>query len=146
MNVYVEVLTLRADLDGRWSYRRATAVPARGESPDEAARRTAGAVPGVMHSTSWRYRPEGRVVLTYAVCPDPEPGLPATPLRTLEIARGPAPDSPTPERIEVDHVAAHAVQHLAFLMTTDQVVREALMEWPEIALALDAGELDFMST
>ncbi|WP_144070092.1 hypothetical protein [Nonomuraea indica] len=138
--VSVETLMLRADADGRWAYRRAVTVPGSGESPDAAARRAAGVRaddPGtVVHSSSWRYLPEGEVVLTYAVCPDPEPWRPATELPVLEIARGPAPAAPAPERAETAHVAAHAVRHLAFLMAGDPVVREALSRHPGIAAAL----------
>ncbi|MEU8248396.1 hypothetical protein [Nonomuraea sp. NPDC048916] len=143
--VSVETLMLRASTDSRWAYRRAVTVPGPGESPDEAARRVSGVTAGrsgiVVHSTSWRYLPEGEVVLTYAVCPDPAPWLPAVELPGLEIARGPAPASPTPERIEPAHVAAHAVRHLAYLVARDPVVREALVRHPELVAALaPAGE------
>ncbi|MEV0594501.1 hypothetical protein [Nonomuraea cavernae] len=138
--VLVEALMLRAGADGRWSYRRAAAAPGRGESPDEAARRISGlsadAASTVLHSTSWRYRPEGQVVLTYAVCPDPAPHLPAAELPALDIAQGDAPAVPTPERIDVANVASHAIRHLAFLMATDAVVRRALLDHPPIAMAL----------
>ncbi|WP_162795052.1 hypothetical protein [Nonomuraea lactucae] len=145
--VSVETLMLRTTTDSRWAYRRAVAVPERAESPDDAARRLAGVEAGdpgtVVHSTSWRYLPQGEVVLTYAVCPDPAPWLPAVELPALEIARGPAPAVPAPERVEVAQVAAHAVRHLAFLMGGDPVVREALVGHPEIAAALAHGdELD----
>ncbi|MEV0198869.1 hypothetical protein [Nonomuraea sp. NPDC050691] len=144
--VSVETLMLRADAGGRWAYRRVSTVPAPGETPDEAARRVSGVAAGdrgtVVHSTSWRYLPKGEVVLTYAVCPDPAPWLPATMLAgppELEIARGAAPATPAPERVEVEHVAAHAVRHLAFLMDGDPVVRAALLPYPEIAAALTSG-------
>lgn len=140
MKVSVEVLALRADLEGQWSYRHITVTPAPGEGPDEAARRacglTAQAPSSVVHSTSWRYRPEGQLVLTYAVCPDPAPEQPAIVLPELEIARGAAPATPAPEHVEVRNVVAHAVQHLAFLMVTDEVVRQALLNHPDIATAL----------
>ncbi|NUW34123.1 hypothetical protein HTZ77_22185 [Nonomuraea sp. SMC257] len=143
--VSVETLMLRADADGRWAYRRASTVPAPGETPDEAARRISGVAARdrgtVVHSTSWRYLPEGEVVLTYAVCPDPAPWLPAAePAGAAEagIARGAAPAMPSPERVEVAHVAAHAVRHLAFLLDNDPVVRAALLPHPEIAAALTA--------
>ncbi|WP_157253848.1 hypothetical protein [Nonomuraea typhae] len=148
----VEVLMLHADHTGTWSYRHLTVPPGPGESPDEAARRACELAPGapdsVVHSTSWRYdRERARVVLTYAVCPDPVPGAPRAVLGDLPIARGPAPASPSPERIEMANVAAHAIQHLAFLMATDPVVGETLARRPAIAAALrscspvPAGEL-----
>ncbi|MDR8407428.1 hypothetical protein MTP10_01580 [Nonomuraea sp. 3-1Str] len=131
----------RAGVDGRWLYRRLAAVPGPGESPDEVARRISGTSADdpatVVHSTSWRHRPEGQVVLTYAVCPDPAPHLPAEELPTLDIARGKAPATPTPEQIDVVNVAGHAVRHLAFLMATDAVVCRALSRHPSIASAME---------
>jgi hypothetical protein len=139
--VSVETLMLRAATDSKWAYRRATTLPDPEETPDQAARRLCGVSPDaastVVHSTSWRYRAGGEVVLTYAVCPDPEPWLPAVELGSLEIASGAAPATPAPERIELANVVAHAVRHLAFLMAEDAVVREALARHPEIATALD---------
>ncbi|WP_336205166.1 hypothetical protein [Nonomuraea sp. LPB2021202275-12-8] len=139
--VSIETLMLRAGSDNRWSYRRVVASPDPGQSPDEAARLACGIAADepstVVHSTSWRHRP-GEIVLTYAVCPDPEPWRAATELTDLEPARGAAPATPAPERIEVAHVAAHAIRHLAFLMAEDPVVRAALRRHPEVAGALEA--------
>ncbi|MFI6906455.1 hypothetical protein ACIBKY_34700 [Nonomuraea sp. NPDC050394] len=149
MTVSVEVLMLLADQQGTWSYRRAAATPLPGEAPDETARRISGIQADdpahVVHSTSWRHLPElDQIVLTYAVCPDPEPESARTPLNDLTIARGSAPAAPSPDQIENANVAAHAIQHLAFLRTTDPVVERTLEQWPTIAMALafPAGELD----
>lgn len=131
---------LRADAAGRWSYRRVVTRPGPGESPDEAARRTCGITAArpsiVVHSTSWRALPEGEIVLTYVVCPDPRPWLPADALPATEPARGAAPAAPAPERIEVAQVVAHAIRHLAFLLAEDPVVRAALLCHPRLAVAL----------
>ncbi|MEU8147359.1 hypothetical protein [Nonomuraea sp. NPDC048901] len=139
--VSVETLMLRASTDSEWAYRHATAVPAPGETPDQTARRVSGipadAPSTVVHSTSWRCRPEGEIVLTYAVCPDPEPWLPAIDLPVLEIVAGDAPATPAPGRVEVANVVAHAIRHLAFLTAEDPVVRQALAHHPEIVSALD---------
>ncbi|MGW0804501.1 hypothetical protein [Nonomuraea sp. NPDC002799] len=139
--VSVETLMLRASADHRWSYRHAITQPRRGESPDEAARRLSGVPAGaqdtVLHSTSWRYEPDGRIVLTYAVCPDPSPWLPAIEAPVLEIARGEAPATPSPGDISLANVVAHAVRHLAFLLAEDPVVSGVLSRHPEIALALE---------
>jgi hypothetical protein len=150
--VCVEVLMLLADPDGQWSYRRICVEPGPGMSPDEAARRAGGVRPDaaayVVHSTSWRYLPTGTIVLTYAVCPDPQPQARRVTLASFDLARGSTPAAPTPENIEIDNVVAHAIGHLAFLMSTDPVVRQALRQWPAIAMALEsraplaAGELD----
>lgn len=139
--VSVETLMLRVGTDNRWSYRRAMTRPGRGESPDEAARRLSGvtaADPGtVLHSTSWRYEPDGRIVLTYAVCPDPSPWLPAIEVPVLEIARGEAPATPSPDHVALANVVAHAIRHLAFLMAVDPVVARVLSRHPEIGAALE---------
>ncbi len=139
--VWVETLMLRADADSSWAYRRAETRPEPGESPDEAARRACGISAGdpltVVHSTSWRHLAGGEIVLTYAVCPDPAPWLPAVALPRLELAMGSAPARPSPERVEVAHVAAHAVRHLAFLMAEDPIVRRTLLRHPLLAPALE---------
>ena len=139
--VSVETLMLRVGTDNRWSYRHAITEPGRGESPDEAARRLSGVAAGdrrtVVHSTSWRYEPDGRVVLTYAVCPDPAPWLPAVEVPVLEIVRGEAPAMPSPDRVALANVVAHAVRHLAFLVAEDPVVARVLGRHPEIAPALE---------
>ncbi|MCK2216044.1 hypothetical protein MF672_019905 [Actinomadura sp. ATCC 31491] len=138
--VSVETLMLRVDTDNRWSYRHASTRPRPGETPDEAARRLAGvreADPDVvLHSTSWRYEPDGRIVLTYAVCPDPSPWLPAVEAPDLVIARGAAPATPAPEHVAVANVVAHAVRHLAFLVAEDPVVARVLSRHPRLGPAL----------
>lgn len=139
--VSVETFMLRVSTDSRWSYRHAITQPLHGESPDDAARRLAGVPAGapgtVVHSTSWRHEPDGRIVLTYAVCPDPAPWLAAVEVPVLEIARGAAPAAPSPERIALANVVAHAVRHLAFLMAEDPVVAGVLTRHPLIAAALE---------
>ncbi|MFI9560035.1 hypothetical protein [Nonomuraea endophytica] len=98
-----------------------------------------------MHSTSWRHQPDpDQIILTYAVCPDPNPEGTRTLLKNPTIARGAAPATPSPNQIETANVAAHAIQHLAFLRTTDPVVERTLEQWPAIAMALafPAEELD----
>ncbi|MEV0629151.1 hypothetical protein [Nonomuraea wenchangensis] len=138
--VSVETLMLRVGTDNRWSYRHAMTSPRAGETPDEAARRLSGVRgddPGVvLHSTSWRYEPDGRVVLTYAVCPDPAPWLPAERVPVLEIARGAAPATPSPERLALANVVAHAIRHLAFLADEDPVVARTLARHPRLGRAL----------
>lgn len=139
--VSVETLMLRVSTDNRWSYRQSMTEPRRGESPDAAARRLSGVTATdpdtVLHSTSWRYEPDGRIVLTYTVCPDPSPWLPAIEVPVLELARGEAPATPSPDRIATANVVAHAVRHLAFLMAEDPVVARALSRHPLIGPALE---------
>ncbi|GAA0975206.1 hypothetical protein GCM10009555_032670 [Acrocarpospora macrocephala] len=139
--VSVEVLPLRVDAAGTWRYRRLL-TPLGGESPDQAARRGAGVRAGdastVVHSTSWRYRPQGQIVLTYAICPDPDPHLPATELETIRLARGATPSSPTPEHVHLENVVAHALRHLAYLLEHDPVVGAALSGDIAVARALNS--------
>lgn len=146
--VVIEVVYLRADMDGRWHYRRgAQDLPARTE-PDRAARSLAGlddtaaAPTSVLHSTSWRYDPAGHVILTYAVLPDPDPSAAANPLPSMEIARGEHHAHPTPAALGPDHVAAHAIRHLAWLSSTDPVVAAALGEDGGLRDALAAARPD----
>ncbi|MFF5249347.1 hypothetical protein ACFY3V_34145 [Streptosporangium sp. NPDC000095] len=144
--VSVEILLLRADPVGTWHYRRVVTSLDRGESPDEAVRRASGvtaeATSTVVHSTSWRYQPEGQVILTYAVCPDPAADLPAIALTDFQLARGSAPSAPSPERLQVENVVAHALRHLTFLVLTDPVVGEALTRDPALAAGFDALRRD----
>lgn len=131
---------LRVGAGDRWLCRRALTRPRPGETPDEAARRLSGVRADdphtILHSTSWRHEPGGRIVLTYAVCPDPSPWLPAAEVPDLEIARGAAPATPSPDRVAVSNVIAHAVRHLAFLMAEDPVVSRALAAHPRVAAVL----------
>lgn len=144
---------LLVDHEGMWSYRRAVVAPFPGEAPDEAVRRVSGIQADdpscVVHSTSWRYlRKLDQIVLTYAVCPDPAPEAARITLDDLIIARSSAPAAPSPEQIEEANVVAHAIQHLAFLRTTDPVIGRTLEQWPTVAMALaahspfPAGELN----
>jgi len=140
-SVLVEVVLLRAS--PRLAYRVLVGHPSAAETPDAAALRVAG-LPAhawrrpdlVVHSTSWRYDTAGRVVLTYVVLPDPDVAGPATELASPRIARGVASGRPTPARVGVDEVVAHAVRHLAFLLPTDPQVRRAVGPAAEWAAAL----------
>ncbi|WP_203991649.1 hypothetical protein [Sphaerisporangium rufum] len=136
----IEILVLRVDEAGRWRYRRLVTALRDGETPDAAVRRQAGVDAGsevtVVHSTSWRYEPRGRLVLTYAVCPDPDPDEPAEAPAELRIARGAVPAGPTPEHLRLENVVAHALWHLARLLDTDPVVAAALGATPAITHGL----------
>jgi hypothetical protein len=141
--VLVEVYLLRCQPGGRLAYRRAAGRLGASESPDDAAGRIAmppagQAGPMAVHSTSWRHRADGSIVLTYAVLPDPSPSLPAVPITSFGIARGTDPRRPSPPRVHREEVAAHAARHLALLADTDPVVRQVLAEYPELNCALTA--------
>ncbi|GAB1822724.1 hypothetical protein [Herbidospora sp. RD11066] len=145
----VEILALRAD-DLGWRYRRLETTLRDGETPDQAARRHAEVAAGdavtVVHSTSWRYEAHGRLVLTYAVCPDPDPASPADLLTDYRLARGEAPATPTPQDLQVENVAAHALRHLAHLLHSDPVVGEAFAATPSVVRGLRLLPTELVAT
>lgn len=107
-------------------------------APDEHARQHFGwgpapAVGALLHSTSWRARPEeAGLVLTWAVLPDPRPDLPAVPVGEPVIAEGTDGAHPVPEDLHPRHVIAHAARHLSFLSHTDPGVRDAIHAHPSM--------------
>ncbi|WP_148308159.1 hypothetical protein [Actinoplanes friuliensis] len=123
VTVVVETFLL-GTTGGRLTYRTASRALTDDEHPDAVARALAGvAADGLLHSTSWRFA-SGRIVLTYAALPDPDPGS-ATVVRApgQTLAAGDGPLSPSPGRVDADDVAVHACRHLAFLRRTDPVVK-----------------------
>ncbi|MFD7857583.1 hypothetical protein ACFV6B_25285 [Streptomyces microflavus] len=152
--VTVEAVLLRHDPAEGFSYRRLIAALGRSAGPDRTARRLADLdehdEEHMAHSTSWRATPDGGIVLTYLVHPDPAPDRPA--IRLLDpyaIARSSRPGHPAPPDLEIDHVVAHAVRHLAFLESTDPAVAAHLAPRPGLVRALrslpvtTAGEVQY---
>ncbi|SRR6266700_1738790 len=86
-----------------------------------------GIEPVAVHSTSWR-QDQGSVVLTHlAVVPQPAgdvEGFERWPVRGRELAQGTA--LAPPSRIDAEHVVAHALRHLAWLIVQDAAIRRAL--------------------
>jgi hypothetical protein len=146
--VAVEVFTVAVADDGQsgLEFERAEGPLEQGLNPDDRARELASpATSGLLliHSTSWRWEPDGRIVLTYLAwaavgslgpdarkMPDLSPPGPTDPLhpRPAEIA-------------ELDPLA-HGLRHLAFLVRTDSegTVAEALGPSAcAILLALEPG-------
>jgi hypothetical protein len=141
--VRVETLLLRCHPTEGLAYRRRVAALVGAVSPNRLARRLALLGDDddlhLVHSTSWRATADGHIVLTYLVHPDPDPSRPAVPLPgPLTIARSHRPGCPTPPRLELSHVVAHAVRHLAFLERTDPAVAAHLLTWPDMRRALTA--------
>ena len=95
----------------------------------------------IIHSTSWRYcqRPE-RFLLTYFVvvprrtwerCQDVRARMAASPVERGEAVRG--DHLQPPERIEMNNVFAHALDHLAWLNCFDERIMAVLESaWGEV--------------
>ena len=106
-----------------------------GAQPEEVAARALHMLrikPLVLHSTSWRHA-AGEVVLTYIAVIEPGAETPQSwvlePIAHTELARG---DTVTPPpSIGVAQVLEHALRHLAWLVSEDAVVAEALPGWQE---------------
>ncbi len=142
----VETLLLGVH-DGHLTYRTAHQALLGTEHPDSTARRLAGLTTNepddgrMLHSTSWRFA-AGRIILTYAALPDPEPAT-ASPLGPpAPLAMGTDPLTPSPPAVDAADVVGHACRHLAFLRHTDPVVAAASRWNPGIWELLDAYRPD----
>ncbi len=122
-----------------------------GKNPDPRARQLAeesGQQIALIHSTSWRWEPDGRIVLTYvAWVKDGTLGRAARPLPKL-TAPGPVdPLRPRPAEIRELDPLAHGLRHLAFLLRTSRDGAMARALGPPAVAALQklepevAGEL-----
>ena len=86
-----------------------------------------GVEPVAVHSTSWRQEARAVVLTHLAVVAPPDgevDGFERRPVRGRELAYGSA--LAPPERIEPEHVVAHALRHLAWLLDQDGAMRRAL--------------------
>jgi hypothetical protein len=105
------------------------------DDPDGVARRLAGVPPsdpaGLLHSTSWRFD-AGRVVLTYAALPDPDPGACLRPVPLVTRCASAGPLAPSPESVSMRDVARHACRHLAYLRRTDPLVAARAVAAPRL--------------
>jgi hypothetical protein len=124
-SVAVEVFTvgLTGSAVATVLYRRDEGPLTGGANPDDRARelgRRAAAGIVLIHSTSWRWESDGRIVLTYlAWAAD---GALRDGARTLPPLAPPGPTDPLhPRPPEIPELAplAHGLRHLAFLLTTD---------------------------
>lgn len=142
VDVAIETLLLGLHR-GRLTYRAAELALADEDHPDAAARRLAGfddrapAGDRLLHSTSWRFA-DGRIVLTYAALPDPDPRTAPALVPPAVAAIGAEALSPSPPHVDRADVVAHACRHLAFLRHTDPVVAAAAVHQPELWELLDA--------
>jgi hypothetical protein len=145
--VTVELILLGVG-DGELTYRRLAVPLPRGVEPDALARQALDGRLGpdsVLHSTSWRFDSD-RLVITFAVAPDPDPGRSGR-LVADTVAQGADGRHPSPD---ADHaeVAAHACRHLAFLKETDAAVARTSRAEPTLWRLISeftprvAGELE----
>ena len=107
----------------------------------------------ILHSTSWRYcQSTERLLLTYLLvlpqhtwisCQAAGARLVARRVGTRELVRGDHLHAPA--RIEVDHVLAHALDHLAWLDDSDENIHAVLetgwREMLQMRLPKPAGHL-----
>ncbi len=132
--VTVEVFTVALAREDRagLAFTRAAGWLVGGSNPDQRARELAAEATGelrLIHSTSWRWEPDGRIVLTYLAWAGD--GTLAPGARELPELAPPGPTDPLhprpPEIGELDPLA-HGLRHLAFLLRTgtDGSVAEAL--------------------
>jgi hypothetical protein len=77
----------------------------------------------LVHSTSWRFDRDS-VILTFVVVVGDPGGMEAESVERAALARSEATSAPT--AIAHVQVLEHAIRHLAWLATEDEVVRETL--------------------
>ncbi len=132
-DVQIEVVLLSVS-HGRLAWRVVRGDLPGGVRPDARARQLAGLEAGgamdvVVHSTSWRPT-SGRLVLTYAVLPDPDPtSARPVPAGVRIVCSGDA-SAPTPPAVDVEHVLAHALRHLSLVARTSPDVVAATAAHP----------------
>jgi hypothetical protein len=122
--VAVEAFRVGLDDHGRIAFMRLEGPLENGENPDSRARRLAAGDErdlAALHSTSWRWEPDGRIVLTYlAWMKDGRVGNEARPLPQLPPPGPTDPLHPRPAEIRELDPLAHGLRHLAFLLRRDR--------------------------
>jgi hypothetical protein len=118
----------------------------RGENPDRRARGLAASDSSeiaLIHSTSWRWEPDGRIVLTYlAWMKDGRVGPEARRLPPLPPAGATDPLQPRPAEIGALDPLVHGLRHLAFLLRTSRDGAVASALGPGATAALQRFEPD----
>jgi len=130
--VEVFVVGLPPGGDGRLHFARREGALENGQDPDRRCRSLAGddaEAIAAIHSTSWRWEPGGRIVLTYvAWMKDGRLDPDARPLPPLPTPGPTDPLHPRPAEIRELDPLAHGLRHLAFLVQRDHdgALRRAL--------------------
>jgi hypothetical protein len=118
----------------------------KGENPDPRARQLAeesGQQIALIHSTSWRWEPDGRIVLTYVAWVKEGTLGPAARSLPKLAAPGPVdPLRPRPAEIRELDPLAHGLRHLAFLLRTSRDGAMARALGPPGVAALQGIEPD----
>jgi hypothetical protein len=92
-----------------------------GVNPDDRARDLSAGEIALIHSTSWRWEPDGRIVLTYVAWAREAGSIAgARPLPALAPAGPTDPLHPRPAEIRELDPLAHGLRHLAFLLRTSR--------------------------
>ena len=128
------------------AFARGVGELAGGTNPDDRAREIASSLAGgiaLIHSTSWRWEPEGRIVLTYlAWAKEGSLGAGARPLPRLAPPMPTDPLHPRPAEIRELDPLSHGLRHLAFLLRTSRNGAVATAIGPRSAAALAKLEPD----
>ena len=118
----------------------------KGENPDPRARQLAeerGQEIALIHSTSWRWEPDGRIVLTYVAWVKEGTLGPAARSLPELAAPGPVdPLRPRPANIRELDPLAHGLRHLAFLLRTSRDGAMARALGPPAVAAIQRLEPD----
>jgi hypothetical protein len=118
--VAVEVFSVALAGEGGIVFSRREGELSGGSNPDGRARELGAGEIVLIHSTSWRWEPDGRIVLTYLAWAKDGSLAQARPLPRL-AAPGPTdPLHPRPAEIRELDPLAHGLRHLSFLLRTSR--------------------------
>jgi len=141
--VAVEVFSVGLGPDDGLLFARREGDLRDGANPDGRARALSTGDVALIHSTSWRWEPDGRIVLTYlAWAKEGTLGAGTRKLPALTPPASPDPLHPRPVEIaEVDPLA-HGLRHLTFLLHTSRDGAVAAALGPRGVAALSRIEAD----
>jgi hypothetical protein len=139
--VTVEVFSVGLDPSGGLVFARQEGELRDGANPDGRARSLSSGETALLHSTSWRWEPDGRIVLTYLAWAKDGTLVGVTrPLPKLEAPAATDPLRPRPAEVREVDPLAHGLRHLSFLLRTDRDGAVAKALGPRAAAALGAIE------
>jgi hypothetical protein len=141
--VTVEVFTVALGAGEEISFVRREGGLSGGANPDDRARELGVREIVLLHSTSWRWEEDGRIVLTYVAWAKDGtlPGS-ARPLPRLASPGATNPLRPRPPEIRELDPLAHGLRHLVFLLRTSRDGAVAAALGPRAVAALTRLEPD----